>query len=216
MRIRGKEKVPGLLEAAKPLLHDSGDGPLVIPSGYERLYLEVGCGRGGFLSTCALRNPEAFFVGLDKYTPIVARAASLAMEKGLTNVRILDLDVERAVGILPIGAFNAIFLNFSDPWPRRRNAIKRLTHPRLLQIFSDFLAPGARLEMKTDNASLFAYSIEMLEASGWTLQSVTKALPDTPAPGEEGQFRYIQTEYEQRFRALGIPIGHLIATPPGH
>lgn len=214
MRIRGKEKVPALLAAARPVIHDPLAGPLVIPAQYQTAFLEVGCGRGGFLSECATRRPDALFVGLDKYTPIVARAAALAMERHLTNVRILDLDIERALGILPEHAFAEIYLNFSDPWPRRRNAIKRLTHPRLLTVLSQLLAHDGALEMKTDNVDLFNFSIDMLLSSGWTLTSVTTSLPNA-APEDDAHLpRYIQTEYEQRFRALGIAIAHLRAVAP--
>lgn len=214
LRIRGKEKVPALLAAAQAVIHDVSTGPLVIPDGYQDAYLEVGCGRGGFLSEWAARRPDAFFVGLDKYTPIVARAAALAHERSLCNIRILDLDVERAPGVLPAHRFAGVYLNFSDPWPRRRNAIKRLTHPRLLTVLQSLLASGASLEMKTDNSDLFNYSAEMLTSCGWTISSLTRALQSVAPAGEEDLPRYIQTEYEQRFRALGIPICHLAATPP--
>jgi len=177
-------------------------------------YLEVGCGRGTFITTCAARQPEAQFIGLDKYTPIVARAASLAMERGLGNVRILDLDVEHALTVFAAGAFDGIFLNFSDPWPRRRNDRKRLTHPRLLDIMARLLRDGGVMEQKSDNAEFFAWSEEQLQRSGWRITSVTHDLSATGPEGDAGLPRYVQTEYEERFRALGIPIHHLCAVPP--
>jgi tRNA (guanine-N7-)-methyltransferase len=213
LRIRGKEKVPGLLAAAHAILHDPANGMLTWSQDCPA-YLEVGCGRGTFLTTCAARQPEAKFIGLDKYTPIVARAASLALERGLTNVRILDLDVERALTVFETGAFDAIFLNFSDPWPRRRNDRKRLTHPRLLTIMAQLLRDGGVLEQKSDNAEFFEWSEEQLRVSGWRITSVTHNLPAKAPEGDETLPRYVQTEYEERFRALGIPIHHLSALPP--
>lgn len=213
MRIRGKEKVPLLLAEAKPILHDFADGYLAIPSD-RSAYLEVGCGRGTFITECAAREPQSFFVGIDKYTPIVARSASLTMAKGLTNVKILDLDVERAPAVFHPHVFTGLYLNFSDPWPRRRNDIKRLTHPRMLSIMAQLLHAEGYMELKSDNAAFFTWSEEMLIQSGWTLLSVTHQLSANPPVEEAVLPRFIQTEYEQRFRALGIPIHHLAALPP--
>jgi len=214
VRIRGKEKVPGLLAAANHLMHEASAGMLPIPPHTTANYLEIGCGRGAFITEYAMRRPDAFFVGIDKYTPIVARSAALAMDKGLTNIRILDLDIEYAQGILPERSFSGIYINFSDPWPRRRNDIKRLTHPRLLGVIAKLLTPEGTLEQKTDNAEFFAWSVDMLQRANFTLLSVTHRLP-AHAPADEMNLpRYIQTEYEQRFRALDIPIHHLVAKPP--
>ncbi len=217
MRIRGKEKVPALLESAAPLIYEAESGLLIPPAPYEQAFtsLEIGCGRGTFITTLAQMHPDRWFIAIDKYTPIVARAAMLAMEMGLKNIRVIDMDVEQILTVLGTQSVDRIYLNFSDPWPRRRNHIKRLTHPRFIPLYLDVLREGGRLQMKTDNRELFDYSLKTLEL-GFTMLNVHYDLPVNASVGEQtdGAFTeaFVQTEYEQKFRALGQPIHYLLAT----
>lgn len=216
MRIRGKEKVPQMLADAAPLLHNPDVRMIANTAEYTHLFLEVGCGRGAFITELAKRMPDALLIGVEKYTPIIARSAALAMSMGLTNVRFLDLEMDMAYGLLPANAFSGIFLNFSDPWPRRRNAIKRLTHPRFLSLYATLLRKDGTLSMKTDNQDFFEFTIASLQTAGWTLLRRERNLrtPETV----DGAFdpALIQTEYEMRFRAKGKPIYHLLAAPPAN
>ncbi|MHB1628074.1 MAG: tRNA (guanosine(46)-N7)-methyltransferase TrmB [Bacilli bacterium] len=216
MRIRGRDKVPALLEMAAPFLVDA-EQDMVLPAGwlngYERLCLEVGCGRGSFICQMTEREPDTLFVGLEKFLEIIARAASLAALQGLRNARFIRADAAQAEFILPLRAFHVIYLNFSDPWPRRRNDIKRLTHPRYLQIYRNLLTAGGRLEFKTDNAAFFDWSSGSLQKAGWNVLAIDQNVSDSAPPGEEMTAKYTQTEYEQRFRAQGTPIRHLRAVP---
>ncbi len=216
MRIRGRDKVPALLEMAAPILVDAEQN-MVLPadwlSGYDRLCLEVGCGRGSFICQMADRAPNTLFVGFEKFLEIIARAASLAASQGLRNARFIRADAAQAELILPLRAFHVIYLNFSDPWPRRRNDIKRLTHPRYLQVYRNLLTAGGWLEFKTDNAAFFDWSIGSFQKAGWNVLAIDQNVFDSAPPGEEMAAKYTQTEYEQRFRAQGTPIRHLRAFP---
>lgn len=213
MRIRGRDKVAGLLEKAKDVILPA-DGPLLALADRRPVHMEVGCGRGSFIATMAARQPECFFLAVDRYTPIVARAAALAVDLGLANVRYVDADLERLAEGLPASAIAGIYLNFSDPWPRRRNEIKRLTHPRLLSLYRTWLMRTGTLSFKTDNAPFFDWSVRQLEKEGWTLILTERNLSVEPPAGCEADPAFIQTEYERKFRALGSPILYLRAAPP--
>ena len=123
---------------------------------------------------------------------------------------------ENANGLLDFflpGEIDCIYLNFSDPWPRKKQAKHRLTHPAFLKMYQTILAPGGRIIQKTDNRELFAFSIESFTGSGWKLSNVTYDLhaPETPS---EILGQNIITEYERRFLEEGQPIHRLEAVPP--
>ena len=105
---------------------------------------------------------------------------------------------------------DGIYLNFSDPWPKDRHAHRRLTSDRFLARYEAILAPGGRLEFKTDNAALFDYSLEMIRACGWTLLACTRDLYGAAGDLLAGN---IASEYEEKFAGMGHPICKLIAQP---
>lgn len=213
MRIRGQDKVAGLLEKAGGVILPA-DGDLLAAANGRPVCLEVGCGRGTFIAQLAGRHPEGFFLAVDKYTPVVARAAALAVDLGLANVRYVDGDLERLAQRLPAGAIDGVYLNFSDPWPRRRNEGRRLTHPRHLSLYRTWLKRFGTLSFKTDNEPFFDWSLRQFEKEGWGLVLTERDLPAFAPPGREDDPAFIKTEYERKFRALGSPIFHLRATPP--
>ena len=104
------------------------------------------------------------------------------------------------------GAFARLYLNFSDPWPKKRNAKRRLTSPLFLERYKTILAPGGRIFFKTDNRPLFDYSLETFAASGYTLENVCFDLHGSPMAAEN-----IMTEYERNFSAKGFAINYLEA-----
>lgn len=215
LRIRGKEKVAHYLEQGAPLLHPRSLGPIPVSrlASHRRILLEIGCGRGAFLLKMAASHPEDLIIGLEKYTPIIARAAAIAASHGISNAVFLESDAAEAPDWIPQGRCDALYLNFSDPWPRRRNETKRLTHARFLAGYERLLAPGGRLEFKTDNADFFEWSIRSFRQAGWRTVDILRALPADEDGAEAGVARYVQTEYERRFRSLGQPIYFLCTIP---
>ena len=215
MRIRGKAKVPALLQQADDWIHQEAAGMIHIDKErYTAACLEVGCGKGIFLSQLAEQNPDKLYIGVDKFVEIIARAAMQSASRQLPNVRVSMIDVERIETILAPTSIQTIYLNFSDPWPRRKNEKRRLTYPRFLDIYARILAPNGWLEMKTDNAELFAWSLQSFAKAGWTVSEAERALASTAPQGMEHEARYVKTEYETRFRGLGVPICYLQARPP--
>ncbi len=214
MRIRGKDKVPELLHKSASLFFnpEQGSFPSEWLTAYHHVELEVGCGRGTFLSQMASHHPTTFYIGIEKFVEIIARAATLALDQHIENIRFIHTDIGRSLDLFPPESMHTIYLNFSDPWPRRRNEIKRLTHARHLAVYRHILQKNGILELKTDNSPFFDWSLQSLRKDGWVIQDVDYRVADLAPQGEETRGKYIQTEYEQKFRRLQLPIFHAIAS----
>ena len=172
--------------------------------GHDRLYLELGCGKGRFTADTAEFMPETLYIALEK----VPDAMILAMEKigrrGLKNVRFLDADAKNLGEMFAKDEVDRIYINFCDPWPKSRDAKLRLTAPSFLRLYADLLPVGGEIHFKTDNTPLFDWSIAQLEAEGWALSEVTH---DLHANGPVG----VMTDYEAKFVGQGMRINRLVA-----
>ena len=172
------------------------------------LHVEIGVGKGDFLTELAARHPEVNYVGLEAQQGVLYFAARKAAERGLTNVRLLVFDAARLTELFAPPEVDRIYLNFSDPWPKARHAKRRLTSEVFLARYRTVLREGGEIRFKTDNTGLFAYSLETMEREGWRLTDVTH---DLHALGEADN---IMTEYERKFSARGAKIGRLVAHRP--
>ncbi len=166
--------------------------------------LEIGMGRGRFLTTAAAANPAVNYLGLELRPEMVMQAAlRLRTEMALQNLRFLQLDAALLPELFAPGELSQIYLHFPDPWPKARHAKRRLTTPQLLACYYHLLCSGGELYFKTDNPALFAWSLENFRASSFHLVAVCE---DDPL--QDGQ---IMTEYEARYRQQGIAIHSLRA-----
>ena len=172
---------------------------------YEKLYLELGCGKGTFTAETAASLPDTLYIALEK----VPDAMILAMEKierrGLENVRFIDADAKRLDTMFAPGELDRLYINFCDPWPKSRDAKFRLTAQNFLRSYASVLPLGGQICLKTDNTPLFTWSVEQLTAEGWALSEVTN---DLHANGPQG----VMTDYEAKFYAEGLKINRLVAT----
>ena len=166
--------------------------------------LEIGCGKGSFTCALAQREPGSDVVAIEKVPDAMILAMERAKAAGLENVRFLDFDAANLREIFCPGEVDRIYLNFSDPWPKSRDAKFRLTAPAFLRSYADALPVGGELQMKTDNLPLFEWSLKQLEQEKWELREVTT---DLHAQGRQG----LLTDYETRFLQEGIPICRLVA-----
>lgn len=173
------------------------------------LHVEIGVGKGTFLTELAARHPNVNYVGLEAQQGVFYFAARKAAEQALPHVRLLVFDAARLTELFAPGEVDRIYLNFSDPWPKKRHAKRRLTSETFLIRYQAVLKPGGEIHFKTDNAGLFAYSLETMTREGWQLSRVTH---DLHALGEPDN---IMTEYERKFSVRGAKIGRLIARYPG-
>ena len=172
------------------------------------LYVEIGVGKGAFLTELAARNPNVNYVGIEAQQGVLYFAARKAAARQLSNVRLLVFDAAHLTELFAPAEVDRIYLNFSDPWPKKRHAKRRLTSELFLERYRAVLKADGELHFKTDNMGLFDYSLETMEREGWQLSRVTH---DLHALGEADN---IMTEYERKFSARGAKIGRLVARPP--
>lgn len=167
--------------------------------GCTELWVELGCGKGKFTAETARENPGVLLIAVERCREAMVVAMEKAKELGLTNVYYIDMDAANIEDIFAPGEVSRMFLNFPDPWPRKKNAKRRLTTRTFLQKYSQVLRENGELHFKTDNAPLFAYSLEEFAACGLETKNVTRNLHENGPVG-------IMTGYEEKFYALGTPI----------
>lgn len=172
------------------------------------LHVEIGVGKGDFLTELAARNPDVNYVGLEAQQGVLYFAARKAAARELKNVRLLVFDAAHLTELFAPAEVDRIYLNFSDPWPKARHAKRRLTSELFLARYAAVLKADGEIHFKTDNTGLFDYSLETMEREGWQLSRVTH---DLHACGEEDN---IMTEYERKFSARGAKIGRVVARRP--
>ena len=173
--------------------------------GHDRLYLELGCGKGRFTADTAETMPDTLYLALERVPDAMILAMERVARRGIENVRFLDADAKNLTDMFADGEVARLYINFCDPWPKSRDAKLRLTAPGFLRLYGDLLPPGGQIHFKTDNNPLFRWSIEQLEAEGWALSEVTE---DLHAAGPVG----VMTDYEAKFFAQGMKINRLVAT----
>ena len=170
----------------------------------RELYVELGTGKGDFITQIAERNPQINFIGLEVEKTCVLAAARKVREKNLSNVRLIVFDINNVTGIFAEHEVDRLYINFCDPWPKKRHAKRRLTHVRFLEMYRKILKVGGEIYFKTDNRGLFDFSLEQFAAAGLEVRDVTNNLHENEPPEN------IRTEYENRFSAEGVPINFCV------
>ena len=163
------------------------------------LWVEVGCGKGKFTAETAAANPDVLLIAVERCREAMVVAMEKAQAMGLKNVFYIDMDVERIEDVFAPEEINRLFINFPDPWPRKKNAKRRLTHRGFLDKYCRVVKAGEQIHFKTDNAPLFAFSEEEFAACGLEVKNLTYNLHENGVVG-------IMTGYEEKFHALGTPI----------
>lgn len=194
------------------------------------LFVEIGMGKGRFIIEMALAHPEADFLGIERYDSVLFRACERMegipyhtpadkMERERhpeedmdlavpENLRFLSVDASLLPEIFVPGEVDGIYLNFSDPWPKARHAKRRLTSREFLARYAQVMKDGGKVEFKTDNTELFAFSLEEIEAVPFfELTASTEDLHRDPVLNTGN----IMTEYERKFSKLGHKICKLTA-----
>lgn len=170
----------------------------------KALWLEIGCGKGRFTVGTAKEHPEATLLALEKVEDALVIAMERAVGEQVENVRFISIDALKLRELFCPDEVERVFLNFCDPWPKSRDAKHRLTSPNFLRLYADILPIGGEICFKTDNRPLFDWSVEQMQAEGWLLKDITN---DLHANGEGG----VMTDYECRFREMGVKINRLVA-----
>ena len=166
-------------------------------------YLEIGAGKGQFLLDMALKFPELKFIGIEKNVTCSGFTAKKLVENNITNAKLILADAQQLTPTINSDSVEGIFLNFSDPWPKKRHTKRRLTSESFLSEYYRILKKGAKLIFKTDNYDLFTYSLEIVGASKFKLLEINYSY--------DGNDDFdATTEYEANFRSQNMPIYRLI------
>jgi len=171
------------------------------------VHIEIGMGKGRFVKRLALQNPDINYVGIEKYSSVLVRALEKVEELEINNLRFIRMDAENIEEVFDKYEVDKIYLNFSDPWPKDRHAKRRLTSATFFGRYNQILKPEGRVEFKTDNRTLFDFSLEEVPKAEWQLEAFTFDLHNDKKLNEGN----IMTEYEEKFSKIGTPINKLIA-----
>lgn len=176
------------------------------PPRFQRVHLDLGCGKGAFLCASAAREPETLFIGMDIEPICIAYAAQRVCEAQLANAVIVPRGAGALARIFAPGELDALTLNFPTPHPRAHDAARRLTGVDQLLAYRPLLAPGARVTLRTDSQPLRDYTLGQLAAAGyrvlWSSDNVRAEHPDYP-----------MTEYETRLVERGAAVWGVCAVP---
>jgi len=173
--------------------------------------IEVGMGKGKFISEMARQNLDVNFIGIEKYASVLVRALG-KREADLNNLYYVCIDASVLPEIFEKGEVDTIYLNFCDPWPKERHAKRRLTSRQFFEKYNKILKKDGKVEFKTDNTGLFEFSLEEVEEAGWNLDMHTFDLHND----SEMAVGNVTSEYEEKFSGLGNPIYKLVASRCGN
>ncbi len=182
-----------------------GDVQPIKKDSTRELYVELGTGKGDFITQIADRNPQINFIGLEVEATCVLAAARKVREKNLSNVRLIVFDINNIAELFSEHEVDRLYINFCDPWPKKRHAKRRLTHVRFLEMYRKILKRDGEIYFKTDNRGLFDFSLEQFAFAGLDVRDITNDLHANEPPEN------IRTEYENKFSAAGVPINFCIA-----
>lgn len=191
---------------AEPYINEHSEvmfTPEQLLSFHKPYYLEIGSGKGQFLVDMAKKHPDKFFVGIERNVTCAGFTAKKLVESETNNAKLMFLNAELLMPSLKDESIESIFLNFSDPWPKKRHHKRRLTAMSYLNNYYRVLKSGGHLIIKTDNVDLFAFTLENLSDTKFKVISQT----DNYLGDDEFD---TTTEYEQSFRDEGTPIHRII------
>ena len=238
MRMRKKRRCAERMTALSALFADAGNFSQDVFSQALPLRMEIGCGKGDFICALSKKEPLYNYIAVEKVEDVaVVAAEKYARTRGLGdldghgawkapdgsiyngvrweipmemrgNVRFMRCDASNISEYFSEGSFDAIYANFSDPWPKARHAKRRLTYHKNLENYREVMKPDAVIEFKTDNEGLFEFSLEEIAAAGYDIIEMTR---DIHSPENEKLYesaRYT-TEYEDKFSAAGKNINYV-------
>ena len=162
------------------------------------IYVEIGMGKGKFIIENAIKYPNINFIGIEKYDSVVAKCLPKIPE-GLDNLKILRMDALNIDKVF-LKEIDRIYLNFSDPWPKVRHSLRRLSSKVFLKKYDSIFKNDKEICMRTDNRDLFVYSLLSFSEYGYVLRKLSLDLH-----GEDID-NLITTEYEDKFSDKGMPI----------
>lgn len=175
------------------------------------IYIEIGMGKGDFIINNAINNPSINYIGIEKYDTVLVKALNKVKKHKLDNLRIFSMDASILLKVFSNHSIDKIYLNFSDPWPKKRHAKRRLTHHMFLKLYYQVLKPHGNIEFKTDNDGLF----------DWTIQDILLPYPNNYEIIYQTTNLYndlknsyninnVASEYEKKFHSAGKNINKVV------
>ncbi|HHJ7994746.1 TPA: tRNA (guanosine(46)-N7)-methyltransferase TrmB [Streptococcus pyogenes] len=161
------------------------------------IHIEVGSGKGGFITGMALKNPDINYIGIDIQLSVLSYALDKVLVSEVPNVKLLRVDGSSLTNYFEDGEVDMMYLNFSDPWPKTKHEKRRLTYKDFLDTYKRILPEHGEIHFKTDNRGLFEYSLASFSQYGMTLRQIWL---DLHASNYEGN---VMTEYEEKFSNKG-------------
>lgn len=164
------------------------------------IHIEVGTGKGSFITGMAKANPHINYIGIELFESVIVTALERVVELGAPNVKLLQVNAADLQNYFAPSEIGQVYLNFSDPWPKKRHEKRRLTYKSFLDIYKEILIDNGEIHFKTDNRSLFEYSLLSFNEYGLKLNYISLDLHNSDFEGN------IMTEYEKKFSEMGQPI----------
>jgi tRNA (guanine-N7-)-methyltransferase len=207
IRFQENAEKNNLLEPGKPLYDTiKGNWNKTYFSNDHPIVVELACGRGEYTTGLAAQIPGRNFIGVDVKGDRLWKGAVIAESQELRNVAFLRTQIEQLENFFATGEICEIWITFPDPRPKDRDDKRRLTHPRFLQLYKQLIAPSGLVHLKTDNAELFDYTLQVVKEFGVKDLHFTNDLYHS----ELLSFHYgIKTRYEQKYASEGIKINYL-------
>lgn len=164
------------------------------------IYVEFGTGRGKFITTLAKQNPNINYIAMEIKEEVLLKAVEKADEAKLDNILFVWGNVNNILDYFDKGEISRVYVNFCDPWPKKRWAKRRLTHTNFLNKYKEILNDTGEIHFKTDNQDLFEFSLNEIASNDWLLKNISLDL----AKNEE--INNVTTEYEDKFLSQGMKI----------
>lgn len=205
MRLRNVKKAREIVDNSEFVVHNpqefKGKYNSEVFKNDNPIHLEIGMGKGNFIIDKAIKNPDINFIGVERYESVLCRALEKLEVKQLPNVKIICIDAINLADVFD-KEIDTIYLNFSDPWPKKRHAKRRLTSHLFLPVYDQIFKNEKVIIQKTDNVGLFESSIVSLSTYGYTIEEISLDLANTDIENS-------LTEYEAKFMSQGIKINYM-------
>lgn len=169
------------------------------------LFVEFGSGRGGFMLELARLNPNINYLAFERNSKVIIKGLNKYEDTLVNNFRFVHADISQIEDIFENHEIDRIYLNFSDPWPKKKHAKRRLTHSAFLDKYKQKLINSGEIHFKTDNDGLFEYSLEEIDTEKWDILFQTTNLHSS-----EHTLDPVMTEYEEKFHSVGKNINKYI------
>lgn len=192
MRLRNIKNADEVVNNSKYVINEIDENTF---KNNNPIYLEIGMGKGDFIINNAIQNPNINYIGIEKYKSVLVKAVQKLEDKEIDNLKIICMDAKE-INVLNT-KIDLLYLNFSDPWPKKRHALRRLTSPIYLEKYENIFKDKKHIIMKTDNRKLFEYSIKSFTDYGYKIEDICLDLY------KENIEDNIPTEYEKKFRDKG-------------